>query len=110
MNKLKKKKKIIFFPFFGDSVGGSHFSTFLLIKNLERINYSYLIIIMREGVLEEYLKKNNFKYIKLQVKFDPNINNPIKLLINVLRNLIEVHKLFKIYKPYLVHTNDIKMH
>lgn len=65
---------------------------------------------MADGILEDYLRKNNFKYINLKSKFDQNINNLFRLLINILINVKKVNSLFKTYKPYLVHTNDIKMH
>ncbi len=111
IKKLKaNNKRTIFYPFLGNTIGGSHLSTLLLIKNLEKISYDYLVILMADGILEDYLRKHNFKYINLKSKFDQNINNSFRLLINILINLKIVNTLFKTYKPYLVHTNDIKMH
>ena len=108
--KKLKKKRTIFYPFLGNTIGGSHLSTLLLIRNLEKISYDYLVIVMADGILEDYLRKNNFKYINLKSKFDQNINNSFRLTVNILKNVKKVNSLFKTYKPYLVHTNDIKMH
>ncbi len=105
-----KKNKIIFFPFFGDSIGGSHLSSFTLINHLYKIKYDYLIIIFKSDVLEKYLIEKKLNYINLNIASLTDVNNTIRLLLNVIKNIRKVSKLFQKYKPFLVHTNDIKMH
>ncbi len=105
-----KKNKIIFFPFFGDSIGGSHLSSFTLIDHLYKIKYDYLIIIFKSDLLEKYLIEKKLNYVNLNITFFTDVNNSIKLLLNIIINISKVLKLFQKYKPFLVHTNDIKMH
>ena len=64
-----KKNKIIFFPFFGDSIGGSHLSSFTLINHLYKIKYDYLIIIFKSDVLEKHLIEKKLNYVNLDIAF-----------------------------------------
>ena len=71
----KINDKIVLFPFVGDSVGGSHIASVILIKKLKKIKIGYKVILFCSGPLEIYLKKekidfsyidknNNYKFLK----------------------------------------------
>jgi len=57
----------ILFPFVGDSVGGSHHSSIILMKNLSKYGIESIALIHKEGVLKDFLiaKKVNFIFINL---------------------------------------------
>lgn len=104
---MTAKLKTILFPFDGNSLGGSHISSILLSKNLNKY-YKALIIHNKEGVLIDYLKK-----INLASLYTPYLafNNRwiIFELINPFSILKKAHFLRK-KNIDIVHTNDIKMH
>ena len=49
--------KRILYPFVGDSVGGSHISTIITIKNLDKKRFIYDVVLEENGVLAKVLKK-----------------------------------------------------
>ena len=51
------KKKRICFPFEGNNLGGSHYSTLELIKNLDRKKFEILIVLHKKGYFYNFLKK-----------------------------------------------------
>ena len=97
--------KKVLFPFVGDSVGGSHIATKILIKNLKNINYDFEVLIFKdEDILSNYFLKNNIKFTflpknKYKFKFFFLINTFM-----FLKNFIEDKKV------KIIHTNDLRMH
>ena len=65
---MKSNLKKIIFPFVGDSIGGSHISTIITIKNLDKSKFSYQVIIEKKGPLEDFLRKENINYTLLNIK------------------------------------------
>ncbi len=88
--------KKIFFPFVGDSVGGSHISTVITIKNLDKSKFSYHVIIEEKGPLENFLKKEKISYTLLNIR--------------KYSGFIKRFSILKRIKPDIVHTNDLRMH
>ncbi len=93
---MKSNLKKIIFPFVGDSIGGSHISTIITIKNLDKSKFSYQVIIEKKGPLEDFLRKENINYTLLNIK---KFSSFIKRFM-ILRKV----------KPDIVHTNDLRMH
>jgi len=52
----------ICFPFVGETVGGSHISTLLLLQNLAPDQFKPIIVLHRRGTLSEYLDKCGLSY------------------------------------------------
>ena len=104
------KKKLILFPFLGNSVGGSHLSTLTLIKNIKIINYEYIVLLINTGVLENVLIENKIKYIKINLNIPRSFNNIINIIKVFIFNFFKVYKILKKLNPYAVHTNELKMH
>jgi glycosyltransferase involved in cell wall biosynthesis len=52
----------VLFPFVGDSIGGSHHSTLLLIQNLDKNKYTTKIILHKKGVLSNWLESRGIEY------------------------------------------------
>ena len=55
MPALRKRTRVCF-PFVGDSLGGSHMSTLLLIEGLARSRYEPVLVVHEEGPLTAHLK------------------------------------------------------
>ena len=63
------KKIKIFFPFCGETMGGSHVSSLTLIELLKKKNYEILIGIHKEGLFKKYCEKKKIKFYFLNKKF-----------------------------------------
>ncbi len=50
------------YPFIGNNVGGSHISTLLLVKNLDRSRVEPIVVLHEEGLLSDYLRQQNLDY------------------------------------------------
>ena len=61
-------KKKICFPFIGDSFGGSHKSTLILIKQLQGEKIETIIFLHKKGKLYEILKSNKIKFYFYPIK------------------------------------------
>lgn len=94
----------ILFPFKGDSVGGSHISALLIVKNLDK-NFNPIVLLHQDGELSKYLVQNNIPFI---------IDSKLKLynsgIFSFFYSFYKYYKFFKIYNIKIVHTNEINMH
>ena len=106
----KKKKKLILFPCLASSIGGSHLCTITLLKKISAIGYDYIVILINEGVLENKLKENKIKFIKVSLDLDKSFNSIFYLIKSLILNFKSLSEIIKKYKPYAVHTNELKMH
>lgn len=94
----------ILFPFYGDSIGGSHISTSIIIKNLKP-PFNPIVIIHKEGVLSKYFESNNIPYeIDSQLKFHK------AGFIKYFLSLTNYYRFLKKNKIEIIHTNEIDMH
>lgn len=91
--------KKILYPFVGDSVGGSHVSTVITIKNLDVRKFKYEVVLEKAGPLEKFLKINNIDYFILNQKKTGFIFSFLKRFFVLTES-----------KPDIVHTNDLRMH
>lgn len=95
----------VLYPFVGDSVGGSQINTLNIIKLLERKKYKFLICVMGEGPLTNFLIKNNFEYVNLFPSADFSIGFLFKL-----KKFFYIFNFLKKNKVKIIHTNDLRMH
>ncbi len=103
------KKKKILFPFVGDSFGGSHIASILLIKNLSRINYDFKILIFtHKGELAKYLISKKIPFQSLNLK-NGKLNTGV-LFFYLVRNLKIILEIIKKNDIKIIHTNDLRMH
>ena len=103
------KKKKILFPFVGDSFGGSHIASILLIKNLSRINYDFKILIFtHNGELAKYLISKKIPFQSLNLEND-KLNTGV-LFFYLVRNLRVILEIIKKNDIKIIHTNDLRMH
>ncbi len=103
MNK-KKSKITILFPYLGNSIGGSHISSLLLLKNLPHPYYP-LVLLHQRGDLENFLTEYNIPFI---------VKENMEVLSNgiwsYLPCLSQYTQLIKQKKINIVHTNEINTH
>lgn len=102
----------VLFPYCGDTVGGSHISSLLLVKVLsENKSIQPLVVIHQAGQLQQYLNENQIDY----VLFPQNVK-----LVESLPIWKQLWLMFKVAWPLsrflrkhnidIVHTNDQRMH
>lgn len=102
------KKQKIFFPFCGETMGGSHFSSLLLINQLKK-KHKIFIGIHRHGLLKRYLEKKKISYHFLNKGFFSSSNSKIKNLLNIISNFYFFFKFIKSQKIDVIHINDYRM-
>ena len=102
--------KNIIFPFVGDSIGGSHISSVLLIKELKK-KMNVKIILHIRGPLAEYLKKQNLKFEYLKINKLPGDDYTF---FNFVKNLFNSYQKVQIYLRRnkdidFIHGNDLRI-
>ena len=104
-------KKVICFPFIGDSFGGSHQSSLIIIKNLKKKRVNPIIILHKKGTLQSILKKNkiDFYFCPLNKLFGSSKNKYLNLIYLIFSIPIICHLISK-YKIDVIHSNDMKIH
>lgn len=99
------------FPFIGDTIGGSHISTLLLIKHLDRSKYNPHIILHEKGPLSHYLDTNHIPYTVITLPFgyvgSHGIFHQLRAAIHA-RFLLS--RLLRIRHFKCIHTNDMRCH
>lgn len=63
------KNIVLCFPFVGDTVGGSHISSTLLIQELIRRKYNVKVVLHRKGSLSQYFEKRGVSYELLKLNW-----------------------------------------
>jgi glycosyltransferase involved in cell wall biosynthesis len=98
------------FPFIGDSIGGSHRSTLLLIKGLSGSEFEPVITVHEKGRLTDHLDKNNIPYKILSLPVyagsSPKLSH---ILFAVLRVVFPLRAFIKENKIAIIHGNDLRI-
>lgn len=102
----------VLFPYCGDTVGGSHISSLLLVKALsENKSIQPLVIIHQAGQLQQYLNENQIDYIFFPEKIKLVKSSPIwKQLWLMFRAALPLSGFLRKHNIDIVHTNDQRMH
>ncbi len=100
----------ICFPFVGDSIGGSHISTFLLIKELKAKGHKVKIILHEKNILSKYLikKKIDFEILKLS-KFPEKGFYFLNLLYFLFINFFTIRNYLNKNNFDIIHGNDLRV-
>ena len=101
----------VLFPFVGDSLGGSHKSTLLLIEFLETKNIESIVVLhQRYEPLARLLEEKEITFFLLPTSklagSDPSITN---IVFNVMRNLIPFSFFLLKHRINIVHGNDLRI-
>ena len=103
--------KRVLFPYVGDSVGGSHISSTLLISHLDPERYQAVVLLQQEGPLEDLLARMGLAY---QITPLPELAGGVPRITSIvraeLRSLPAALSLLRHNDIALVHTNDLRMH
>ena len=104
------KRVRVCYPFVGDSIGGSHMSTLLLVEGLARTRYEPVIVIHEDGPLSEHLKAcgSQFESLTLPV-YAGETPSAIPIAAHMLRNLPRLVCFLKRHQIGIVHANDLRM-
>jgi glycosyltransferase involved in cell wall biosynthesis len=101
----------LLFPYVGDSVGGSHISSSLLIRNLDPAQYEAEIVLHQEGPLTEFLAANGLTWRSLPMGALAGENPSLpSIAIAQLKAAPRLIAYIKKHKIDLVHTNDLRTH
>jgi glycosyltransferase involved in cell wall biosynthesis len=101
----------VLFPYVGDSVGGSHISSTLLIAHLDPARYEAVVVLQQEGPLADLLARMGITY---QISPLPELAGEAPGFASIaraeLRCLPSTLGLLRRNDITLVHTNDLRMH
>lgn len=100
----------VFYPFVGDTVGGSHISAMALIRGLDRERFEPVVMLHVDGPLGAVLREQNIPYTvcsEVSVICRDSIG---KELSNMVRAAVPVCRLLRRLGVAVVHTNDQRMH
>ena len=101
----------VLFPFVGDSLGGSHKSTLLLIEFLEKKNIETIVVLhQRYEPLVKLLEEKGINFFLLPTSklagSNPSVTN---IVLNVFRNLIPFSFFLLKNRINIVHGNDLRI-
>ena len=100
---------VICFPFIGDSIGGSHISSLLLIDQLQKKGMTVCVIVHSNGMLIRELRKRGIEPEVLQLEYTKEGMKSRKgNLAALVRAFHPIHRYLGRRRPDIVHTNDMR--
>lgn len=98
------------FPFIGDSIGGSHISSLLLIQGLDRNRYDPLIVVHEEGPLAEYLRTQDIPFTLFPLPVYAGQTPKLTSITSaIVRNFPKIVNFINRKHIDIVHGNDIRI-
>ena len=109
MPALRKRPRVCF-PFVGDSLGGSHMSTLLLIEGLAQSRYEPVLVVHEEGPLTAHLKSRDIPCELLPLPtYAGESPNVVSIAAGMLRNVPRLAGFMRRHGIDIVHGNDFRM-
>ena len=106
----QRKRTRVCFPFVGDSLGGSHMSTLLLIEGLAQSRYEPVLVVHEEGPLTAHLKSRGIPFELLPLPtYAGEAPNAVAIAAGMLRNVPRLAGFMKRHGIGIVHGNDFRM-
>jgi glycosyltransferase involved in cell wall biosynthesis len=100
----------VLFPFVGDQFGGSHLSTLLLIKHLDRNRFEPVIVVHERGPLTEHLDRNGLPYQLLPLSAYPGRRpDALDIVLCAACALPRLRKFLLRERISIVHGNDLRV-
>lgn len=99
----------IFFPFVGDTIGGSHHSAVTLIDELKSSGHQLSVVLHEKGPLEKFLREKKVEYSVAGLPYWKSIGPRSFRVINLTLTLFRVAKYLYQQRPGIVHVNDGRM-
>ncbi|MEE8170871.1 MAG: glycosyltransferase family 4 protein [Phycisphaerae bacterium] len=101
----------ICFPFVGDTIGGSHLSTLILIENLDGDRFRPLTVVHEEGPLTEHLRRVGVPYELLPLPAYAGRQTSVgRQMMALLLTVGPLRRFLRRRGVSLVHTQDARMH
>lgn len=103
----------ILFPYVGDTFGGSHMSSLLLVKELLKSSNEILPVVAlhQNGGLESYLNSVEIDYIFIDSAVNIVGSAPLLTqMFGMIKSAIKLKSFLKHHEINVVHTNDQRMH
>ena len=114
MTEAGRAKSRILFPYVGDTIGGSHFSSSLLIQALQQSEEFEPVVALHQmdGPLLPWLQARGIQpiHIPLHRFVSGNPKHPLRQLLTWLRITLPLSRELKKLNVQIVHTNDLRMH
>ena len=101
----------ILFPFVGDSVGGSHKSSIILIQSLISNGIDVGIVLhIGNGPLSRYLQLHQLQFDVLTTRYLAGTSpSPYKIIYGVILNFYKIYSYLRKNKVIIVHANDLRI-
>jgi glycosyltransferase involved in cell wall biosynthesis len=100
----------VFFPFVGDSIGGSYITVVRLIKALAHSSVEPLVALHRPGVLAKYLDDVQVPYVFLPQSKYLTAHKPRKVIRQFFTIAPPLARFLREYNVDIVHVNDNRMY
>jgi glycosyltransferase involved in cell wall biosynthesis len=100
----------ILFPFTSKTIGGSHFSSLNLIRNLDRQRFEPLIVLHGKGPFGDYLRDCRIAHSVLPIHCYPGANRRSFHALELMRTTPPLLWYLLSRKIDIVHTNDSRTH
>jgi glycosyltransferase involved in cell wall biosynthesis len=101
----------ICFPFIGDTIGGSHISSLILIRHLINKGHDVLVFVHQKGPLVDELERQDivFKYLPVQ-KTVGQVPKTLSQIWFTVSALFRITWVLRSNSTDLIHTNDMRAH
>ena len=108
---MNRPPATICFPFVGDTVGGSHLSTLILIQHLDKLRFRPLTVVHEQGPLTELLERKNIAYKLLPLRaYVGRHRNPWRQVTALAGAFGPIRRFLRRHRVAIVHTQDARMH
>ena len=101
-------KNKICFPFVGDTIGGSHRSSLLLIQELRHRNLDVVIVVHETGILYNELLQSNIEVLVLPIKTPLRYLRSLQFL-RIVYSISRICYFISCNRLNLVHINDARV-
>jgi glycosyltransferase involved in cell wall biosynthesis len=101
----------ICFPFVGDTVGGSHISSILVIKELRRRGHVVSVVVHADSVLDRHLIRNQIRVERIELNTFVGEHRSVILELRAFASSVtRLYCFIRKNQVDIVHTNDVRMH
>jgi len=102
-------RRVLCYPFVGDSVGGAHLSAINLIRHLDSDRYRPLIVLHEEGLLAEHLRREGLEYMHLPLPAYAGARPRLaSIAASAVRAAPTLRRFLRRQGVSLVHCNDLR--
>lgn len=101
---------VVCFPYVGDSIGGSHLSSLLLVRGLARSSFAPLVVVHVTGPLTDELDRLDIPWIPAPGAATFSRSARAWQLFDGLRSVPRLVRMLRELDVSIVHTNDARMH